>query len=58
MDATLKKKIVSALKSLIKNIENGKCDNMTPEQYDKLIECLNVIIEVKQTTKSIWKFGR
>lgn len=58
MDATLKKKIVSALKSLIKNIENGKCDNMTTEQYNKLIECLNVIIEVKQTTKSIWKFGK
>lgn len=58
MDATLKKKIVSALKALIKNIENGKCDNMTPEQYDKLIECLNIIIEVKQTAKSIWKFGK
>lgn len=58
MDDNLKKKLVVALKALIKNIENGKCDNMTTEQYNKLIECLNVIIEVKQTTKSIWKFGK
>lgn len=57
MDVKLKTKLISALKELISNIKNGQCDNMTTEQYEKLIECLNVIIEIKQDKKKIaWKF--
>lgn len=42
---------------VIKHIEQGKCDNMTTEQYDKLIECLETIVEVECTkTKKSW-FG-
>ena len=57
MDATLKKTLTNALKMVIKHIEQGKCDNMTTEQYNKLIECLEMIVEVECTkTKRSW-FG-
>ncbi len=58
MESALKKAIISALKELIKNIDNGNCDNMTTEQYDKLIDSLNVLIEIKKSDKKIWKFGK
>lgn len=59
MDLSLKKTIINALNELIKAIEKGKCDNMTTQQYDRLIECLQILIEVKQEKKrSIWKFGK
>lgn len=59
MDVKLKKKLISALKELINNIKTGQCDNMTNEQYEKLIECLNIIVEIKQEKrKSIWRFGK
>jgi len=58
MESKLKKTIISALKELIKNIDNGNCDNITTEQYDKLIDSLNVLIEIKKSDKKIWKFGK
>ena len=58
MESALKKAIISALKELIKNIDNGNCDNMTTEQYDKLIDSLNVLIEIKKSDKKICKFGK
>lgn len=59
MDYLLKTKIITALKRLIKNIELGKCDNMTTEQYEKLIECLNIIVEIETNkSKCIWNFGK
>ena len=59
MDAILKKRLVSALKSLIKNIESGTCDNMTTDQYNSLIECLNKLVEIEIENKKcrkLWKW--
>ena len=59
MESSLKKTIVKALQELIKAIEKGQCDSMTPAQYDRLIECLQILVEVKQEKKrNIWNFGK
>jgi len=59
MDASLKRKIVIALEALIAAIDNGECDNMTAEQSTKLIECIELIVEIRQKpTKPIWKFWK
>ena len=48
MYATLRKKLIEAFTTVIKHIEEGKCDNMTFEQYNKIIKCLETIIEIEQ----------
>lgn len=59
MERKLKETLVKALKGLIKSIEKGHCDSMTKEQYDKLIECLQTLVEVKETKKDkLWNFGK
>lgn len=59
MESNLKKTIINALTELIKAIDNGQCDSMTTEQYDRLIECLQILVEVKQEKKrKIWNFGK
>lgn len=57
MDKRLKNALIQALNKLIESIKNGHCDNMTPEQYNKIIECLQTIVEVRENnnkTKRKW----
>ena len=59
MDDKLKNKLIAALKGLISNIKNGKCDNMTTEQYNSLIQCLNKLVEIEtenKTSRKLWKW--
>jgi len=59
MEGSLKKKIITALRALIDAINNGQCDNLTTEQYDKLIECMQLIIEIREKpTRRTWKFWK
>lgn len=57
MYATLRKRLIEVFTIVIKHIEEGKCDNMTFEQYNKIIECLETIIDIEQKKmKRIWFF--
>lgn len=48
MDAT-QRKLVSGLKGLISEIECGKLDRMTEQEYKLFLEGLSLIIEAKKT---------
>lgn len=53
MDATLRKKLISGLKSLIKKIDNGWCDEMTSDQYDRLIQAFSTLLEIDLETRPV-----
>ena len=53
MDVTLRKKIISGLKSLIKKIDNGWCDEMTSDQYDRLIQAFSTLLEIDLETQPV-----
>lgn len=50
------------LKSFIKKIDCGYCDNMNIDQLDKLIRGFELIEEVEKSVKpekkKIWRFGK
>jgi hypothetical protein len=58
MEDALKKSIIKILKSFINKIENGYCDNLTQEQYNKLITGFSALKDVEESikTKRKWRF--
>jgi hypothetical protein len=49
MDASVKKTIISLFKRIIKAIDSGKCDNMTPKEIDSLIKLLEESKKIDET---------
>jgi hypothetical protein len=56
MERQLIKEIIKALKRLIKELESGYCDHLTPEQLKELEEGFEKILKIEKEVNNGYRF--
>lgn len=62
MEKNIKEQLIKMFRSFIRKLKSDYCQQLSPEQLEKLIDGLNLIREVEETIiiekrkKSRWRF--